>query len=136
MFLHYEASHFRGNAWNLVRFLPLLTLVFDGDQLHSVAFFVTSGMIEGYIWRLAHLSQCVTRATCMAGWSNALYATHAAYAVAYPRDKMWVVPGLVRVDMATYVGFFVALDIWGTMFLIRFAKLGHAVSWAQTRDVD
>jgi membrane associated rhomboid family serine protease len=137
MFLHYDTGHFRNMAWDLVRFLPLLTLVFDGDQFHSVAFFVTSGIIGGYVLRLASLSRYADPFTCIAGASNAMFATMAAYAVAYPREKMWVVvPGLVHVDMATYIGFWVALDIWGTIFLVRFADWGNAVSWAQPRDVD
>jgi membrane associated rhomboid family serine protease len=87
--------------------------------------------------RLASLSRYADPFTCIAGASNAMFATMAAYAVAYPREKMWVVvPGLVHVDMATYIGFWVALDIWGTIFLVRFADWGNAVSWAQPRDVD
>jgi membrane associated rhomboid family serine protease len=75
MFVHYDTGHFRSNARNAVRFLPLHTLVFDGDQLHSVAIFVTSGMIAGYVLRLTKLSRYVTPTTCMAGWSCAMFAT-------------------------------------------------------------
>jgi hypothetical protein len=56
--------------------------------------------------------------------------------VAHPHDKMWVVPRLVRVDMATFLGFWVALDIWGTLFLVRFAEWGNAVNSALHRHVD
>jgi hypothetical protein len=57
-----------------------------------------------------------------------MLATMAAYAVAYPLDKMWIVPGLIRVDMTTLVGSFVARDIWGTIFRVRFPEWGHVVS--------
>jgi hypothetical protein len=88
------------------------------------------------VLRLRYLSQGVPLFQCIVGWGNAMFATQAAYTVAHPRDKMWVVPGLVRVNMATCMGFWVGTELWGLIFLVRFAKWGNTVSWAQPRDVD
>jgi membrane associated rhomboid family serine protease len=84
----------------------------------SVAFFATSGMFGGYVLRLAKLPRYVEPHVCMPGKSGALYAMFTAYAVA-PHDRMWMIPVVLRVDMATYAGLYVATDIWGIFFNAR-----------------
>lgn len=122
-FAHWGMLHFLFNMYACYNFVPKVgeSRLFEGSAYHTLAFFLSSGVVSVYAQHLASRSPG-------AGASGALFAIFGAFCMQYPDAQIGFFPIPVSLSASTFLPCAMLFDVLGMVFARNYSKLGHAVS--------
>ncbi|KAF2871379.1 hypothetical protein BDV95DRAFT_493815 [Massariosphaeria phaeospora] len=130
-FVHGGLPHLILNMYACQMFLPQVgySRVFEGNSNHTLAFFLTTGVLSGYAQHLlTRFSKTIF--TPSGGASGAIFAVLGVYCAQYPDAQLGLlfVPG--SLDAQYFLALIMLVDLVGMIRPMKFLPLGHAAHFS------